>query len=64
MITANNDLRGYMRKHFVPYWKLALKIGVAESTLIRWLRTELPEHKKQEYMSMVDEIYTEEVLNR
>ena len=61
MITANRELRGYMKRNSVPYWKLALKIGVAESTLIRWLRTELPEHKKQEYMLIVDEIVNEEV---
>lgn len=59
MITANEDLRWYMKKHGVPYWKLALKIGVAESTLIRWLRVELQETKKQEFMSMVDEIISE-----
>lgn len=64
MITANAELRGYMRQVGVPYWKLAKKLNVAESTLIRWLREELPEAKKNNYMKLVDEIVRwEELIN-
>ncbi|MBR3361792.1 MAG: hypothetical protein IKG39_10685 [Lachnospiraceae bacterium] len=56
MITANAELREYMRQKNIPYWKLAKELGVAESTLIRWLREELPDITKQTYLRIVEEI--------
>lgn len=61
MITANADLREYMKKLNVPYWKLAKELGVAESTLIRWLREELPESTKDSYKTLVKKIAAKEV---
>lgn len=56
MITANADLREYMKKLNIPYWKLAKELGVAESTLIRWLREELPDDTRKTYKQLVKRI--------
>ena len=60
MITANADLREYMKKLNIPYWKLAKELGVAESTLIRWLREELPDDTRKSYMKLVKKIAAKE----
>ena len=56
MITANKELRDYMKQHKIPYWKLAIALDIAESTLIRWLRVELTEQQNEEFMQKVNEI--------
>lgn len=59
MITANKQLRTYMKLHSVPYWKLANALNVAESTLIRWLRTELTADQTKYFITKVDQIIKE-----
>lgn len=61
MITANSELRAYMKKLGVPYWKMALALNVAESTFIRWLREELPADKRNAYMKLAEQIAAKEV---
>lgn len=56
MITANKNLRAYMKQNKVPYWELANALGIAETTLIRWLRTELPAEKTKEFKLIVEQI--------
>ena len=60
MITANKKLRDYMKELNVPYWSLAKELGVAESTLIRWLREELPDDTRKTYMKLVKKIAAKE----
>lgn len=60
MITANKELRNYMKQHNVPYWRLANALNVAESTLIRWLRTELTADQTMQFISKVNQIIKEQ----
>ncbi|MED3553991.1 hypothetical protein [Cytobacillus praedii] len=51
----NIDLK--KAKGFVPYWALAAKLHVSESTLYRWFRTkDLPEERKQEILTAISEL--------
>lgn len=38
---ANKQIRSQLKSTNIPFWLLAEKIGVHESTIIRWFRTEL-----------------------
>lgn len=60
MITANKQLRNYMKQNNVPYWRLAVAFGVTEQTIIRWLRTELSQTQTDVFMSKVNQIIKEQ----
>lgn len=60
MITANKKLRSYMQDNNIPYWMLANKLNVHESTLIRWLRTELTPAQTEDFMAKVNQIIKEQ----
>lgn len=53
-ITANSALRLKMKRGGIYYWMLADELGVAESTLIRWLRTDLTGDRKKQVNDAVD----------
>lgn len=38
---ANADLRQRAQKAGLPLWRLAEKAGIADTTMTKWLRTEL-----------------------
>ena len=38
---ANPQVRAELKNNNIPFWVLANKINVHESTVIRWFRTEL-----------------------
>ena len=42
----NNDLRAEFRIANVRQWEVAEAMGISEMTLVKWLRRELPEDKK------------------
>ncbi|MGM9590205.1 MAG: hypothetical protein ACI3V0_08555 [Faecousia sp.] len=52
----NKAIRTHAKKHGVKIWEIAEALGVAESTLCRHLRRELPEQKQAEILSVIDEI--------
>lgn len=54
--TANNDIKTLFRHNDLYYWEVADHIGIAESTLLRWLRNELPADKKEILKVAVAEI--------
>ena len=58
-ISANNDIRLVIEKSRLHHYELAHALGVSESTLIRWLRFELPEEKKKLVLSAVDRLLSE-----
>lgn len=43
----NQELRLEFRVNDVRQWEVADAIGISEMTLVKWLRKELPEEKKQ-----------------
>lgn len=46
----NRDVRDFLKQKHVYQWEVAERLGVHETTVIRWMRTELPEDKKQAIM--------------
>lgn len=43
----NQDIRESLRAHKLPFWLVALELGISEMTLTRWLREEpLSENKR------------------
>lgn len=47
------DIRKQLQNSNMKQWELAQKLNVSESTLIRWLRTELPEEKKERILKLI-----------
>lgn len=55
----NLDIRQCIKDSGLPYWVVADHLGITDATFSRWLRKELPEEKKQEILSAIDEIKQE-----
>ena len=55
----NAHVRKAARAEGIPYWKICLKIGVSEPTLIRWLRFPLPPEKEQRILDAIKELSEE-----
>ena len=47
------DIRRQLQNSNMKQWELAQKLNVSESTLIRWLRTELPQEKKERILKLI-----------
>ena len=47
---ANTDIRYEIMKRGLKNYQVAEKLGICETTLSRWLRTELPAEKKKEIL--------------
>ena len=50
---ANAELKQLLKSNGLYYWQVANELHIAESTLLRWLRTELPMDKKTEIENAV-----------
>ena len=50
---VNSTIKAKMKLHNMTYWQLADLLGVAESTLYRWFRHELPEDEKQRILEVI-----------
>ena len=51
----NQEIKETFRKARIHQWEVASMIGVSESTLIRWLRDELPEEKKKRILYAIEQ---------
>ena len=56
---ANSEVKDYAKKRRVYLWEVAVRLGVAETTLSRKLRVELPKKEKAEIMNTIDIISVE-----
>ena len=56
MQKANQDIRDYAAQKGVYFWEIALKLGISEPTMTRWMRVELPEDKRREIRQIIDTI--------
>ena len=52
----NKDIRLAVKEDGVKMWQLADKMGIADTTLCRRLRKELPEDQKRRILEIVDEL--------
>lgn len=56
----NADIRDELKNANVYLWQIAAKIGVAESTFIRWMRFELSDEQKQQVRDAIKEVMEEQ----
>lgn len=52
----NKEVRKAARVSDVPMWKVAMALGISEPTIFRWLRTELPEDKKEAMLAAIEKL--------
>lgn len=52
----NLDIRQRAEENAVMLWQVADGLGVADATLSRWLRKELPSETKQKVFAIIDRI--------
>lgn len=57
---ANKSIRELIERRGVKHWQVALKLGVSEQTLVRWLRVPLTPEKEDSIRVAVDDIAKEE----
>lgn len=53
---ANEELRWAMRSNFIAQWEVAEALNISEVTLCRWLRTELPEEKRNAILDAINKL--------
>jgi len=59
MQRANLDIRKALKNAGIPYWRLGLKWGCSECTVIRRLRIELSESEKARVFQIINCLKTE-----
>lgn len=50
----NSEVRQTAKELGIPLWKVALKTGISEPTLTRWLRVPLSTDKKRRVMNAIN----------
>lgn len=55
----NLDIRSKLKETGLYQWQLAEGMKIAEQTLVRKLRRELPEAEKQKIFAIIEELATE-----
>lgn len=55
----NEEIRNYIKSKDVSMWRVAERLGVADSSFSRMLRYEISEDKKVKIKAIVDELATE-----
>lgn len=61
MKKANLDIRQELKDANIPLWRLAIKQGCNEVTMVRRLRLELPDDDKASIRNQIKEIITEDM---
>lgn len=52
----NEQIRAVMRENNIYMWQVAKKLNVYETSFSKWFREELPEERKQQVLSAIEEI--------
>lgn len=55
----NQEIRAAIRESGKKQWQIAQQIGIGENTLIRWLRSELDEVRKNAIYKAIEELKAE-----
>lgn len=55
----STEIKLVARKQKVALWRIADKLSVSESTILRWLRHDLPSDKQQRILNAINEIVGE-----
>ena len=51
---ANQEIRNKVESNRILYWEVADKVGIAQSNLSVWLRTEMRDDRKQRVEKAID----------
>ncbi|WP_430598319.1 hypothetical protein [Enterococcus sp. AZ177] len=57
---ANQEIRNKIESNRILYWEVAEKVGIAQSNLSVWLRTEMREDRKKRVENAIDELLSKE----
>lgn len=52
----NQEIRDAIKRSRVKQWEIAQALGVAENTLIRWMRVELSEERKAAILAAIEKV--------
>lgn len=55
----NKEIKDYIKSKGIPMWRVAERLGIADSSFSRMLRYEISDDKKKEIMHIADELATE-----
>lgn len=53
---ANKEIRELLRKYRIRHYEVAALLGINETTLCRWLRSELTPVKKNQIVDAINEL--------
>ncbi len=56
MKIANNDIKQHAKSSGVHLWRVAQRLGIADSSFSRKLRQELPQEEKENVFRIIDEL--------
>ncbi|MGO3610287.1 MAG: hypothetical protein ACTIOL_11155 [Enterococcus sp.] len=56
---ANLEIRNTIESNRILYWEVADRVGIAQSNLSVWLRTEMREDRKQRVEKAINELLVE-----
>ena len=59
---ANEEIRKLIKEDCLKHWKLAERLGISESTMVRKLRKELSTEEKEKIIREIEK-YKEEKYN-
>ena len=52
----NREIKDYIQNKKVPFWMVAEKLGITDSSFSRLLRYELSDEKREQIISITDEL--------
>jgi hypothetical protein len=58
LMDRNSEIK-QAKPSYVPWWLIAERLGVSESSLYRHLRNELPKEKKDEILNIIKNLQKE-----
>lgn len=56
----NQEIKAKIKEAGLKQWQVAQRCGVVESTLIRWLRFDLPEERRKAIYDAIEALKAEE----
>lgn len=54
--SRNREIKDYIKNKNVPFWMVAEQLGITDSSFSRLLRYQLTEEKRQQIISITDEL--------
>ena len=53
---SNRDIEALLKSEEIYKWQVAKKIGIHETTFVRWFRDELSEERTRQVLTAIEEI--------